>query len=308
MADYQQKRRYSTVFAACIALVTLMASCNKDEEIIVEIPEEQTEFTVIEYLPGPGQFINEKVSGFDGVTTMEEACRYAQKRMEKFNYVSLGAYGGFITVKAQSPIHNTGSYDFSIAGNAIDTSSEPGIVWVMQDTNGNGLADDTWYELKGSRYDGEGYERGYSVTYYRPESQQSAVRWTDSNGDSGEVAWLGTYHKQEFYYPLWVREDSYTLSGSRLPNISIQDSATGEWHLLPFEWGYVDNLGEDSTTVELNGVKVQKNFFRISDAVTSLGRPAHLEQIDFIKVQTAVNAFAGIIGENSTEVCGFFRE
>ena len=28
-------------------------------------------------------------------------------------------------------------YDFSIEGNAFDTSSEPGVEWVMQDVNGN---------------------------------------------------------------------------------------------------------------------------------------------------------------------------
>lgn len=43
-------------------------------------------------------------------------------------------------------------YDFAIEGNAFDGSSEPGIVWVMQDVNGNGLPDDTWYQLKGSEY------------------------------------------------------------------------------------------------------------------------------------------------------------
>ena len=28
---------------------------------------------------------------------------------------------------------------FSIKGNAFDSSNEPGIVWVMQDVNGDGL-------------------------------------------------------------------------------------------------------------------------------------------------------------------------
>ena len=39
---------------------------------------------------------------------------------------------------------------FAIQGNAFDSSNEPGIVWVMQDVNGNGLPDDEWYELRGS--------------------------------------------------------------------------------------------------------------------------------------------------------------
>ena len=40
------------------------------------------------------------------------------------------------------------------------------------------------------------------------------------------------------------------------------------------------------------------------DAVTADGSPANLQQIDFIKVQTGVNAKAPLIGEISTEVCG----
>ena len=46
------------------------------------------------------------------------------------------------------------------------------------------------------------------------------------------------------------------------------------------------------------------NRLRISDAVTADGSPANLQQIDFIKVQTGVNAKAPLIGEISTEVCG----
>ena len=51
-----------------------------------------------------------------------------------------------------------------------------------------------------------------------------------------------------------------------------------------------------------------KNYFRISDAVNPDGSAANLSHIDFIKVQTGVNAKAGWLGENSTEVFGFTDE
>lgn len=41
-------------------------------------------------------------------------------------------------------------------------------MWVMQDVNGNGLPDDTWYQLKGSEYGKEETIETYAVTYYRP--------------------------------------------------------------------------------------------------------------------------------------------
>jgi len=50
------------------------------------------------------------------------------------------------------------------------------------------------------------------------------------------------------------------------------------------------------------------NYFKISDAVNLDGSSANLTHIDFIKVQTGVNAKAGWLGENSTEVYGFTDE
>ena len=120
---------------------TLLASCNKDEE-----ETEIQGFKVLEYRPAPGQFINE---GFD-CQTMEEANAYAEERFNKKLYVSLGSFGGYITVKMPKEIKNRKGYDFGIIGNPFSGSSEPGIVWVSEDANGNGKADDVWYELKGS--------------------------------------------------------------------------------------------------------------------------------------------------------------
>ena len=130
---------------------TLLASCNKDEE-----ETEIQGFKVLEYRPAPGQFINE---GFD-CQTMEEANAYAEERFNKKLYVSLGSFGGYITIKMPKEIKNRKGYDFGIIGNPFSGSSEPGIVWVSEDANGNGKADDVWYELKGS----DEPERDYSVT------------------------------------------------------------------------------------------------------------------------------------------------
>lgn len=303
-------------FYKILPLVCLIFSaCNRDENILGDPDDDYnngsagtTEFKVMEYFPAPGQFINEKESGFENVLTEEEACAYARKRLSSHQYVSLGAWGGYIVVKAPVAIKNTGGYDFSIAGNAFDTSSEPGIVWVMTDEDGNGLPDDEWYELKGSYYGREGYERNFWVRYYRPESAFSDVRWINSRGESGKISWLGEFHKQEFYYPLWIKEDSYTLYGSLLPERLRQNPSTGVWENGAFSWGYADNDGEDSAIVEISGRTVQKNYFRITDAIDKEGNPVKLKSIDFIKVQTAISSLSDIVGENSTEVCGFFIE
>lgn len=66
--------------------------------------------------------------------------------------MSLGAFGGYLVVGFDHSIENDGGYNIGVSGNSFDGSSEPGIVWVMQDENGDGLPNDTWYELKGSEY------------------------------------------------------------------------------------------------------------------------------------------------------------
>ena len=49
----------------------------------------------------------------------------------------------------------------------------------------------------------------------------------------------------------------------------------------------------------------QRTGFRISNAMYADGTPANLAFIDFVKVQVAVQATSGALGEISTEVCRF---
>ena len=295
--------RYSFALVALISLV--FVACNKDEDIITndpgsspETPEVSLGYQVLEYTPAPGQYINEVANGSSDIHTAQDACRYAEERFKASRFVSLGAWGGYIIVKFDSSVENSGGYDFAISSNAFDTSNEPGIVWVMQDSNGNGAPDEEWFELKGSFFGQEGFQRDFWVTYTRPQPRENTP-WTDKNGNSGYIMWMGSYHSQEFYYPQWITEDSMTFYGSLLPHRASQDDA-GIWVNEPFEWGYADNFGEDYIASGM------KNQFRISDAVDSSGNPANLSSVDFVKVQTAILNNSGWLGENSTEVCGFF--
>ena len=259
---------------------------------------------VYEYTPAPGQFINElKTGGFDGTQiNPESAVEYAKNRLENENWVSLGGFGGYIVVGFDHSISNTRSYDFSVIGNAFDGSSEPGVVWVMQDENGNGFPDDTWYELAGSEHGKFETYRDYAVTYYRPTGTGMPVQWTDNYGNSGEVDYLAQFHDQEYYYPLWIGTDSYTLTGTRLEARNYDQSGNGTYWVNPhYDWGYVDNFSPS----DFNSSD-KANFFKISNAIDFEGNPVNLSHIDFVKVQCAVNAKSGWLGELSTEVCGFY--
>ena len=274
---------------------------------------------VFEYTPAPGQFINElKTGGFDDThTTSEAAVAYAEARMKEVdrngnpspNWVSLGSFGGYIVVGFDHSIDNSGDYNLAILGNSFSGSSEPGIVWVMQDENGNGQPDDTWYELAGSETGKAETIQNYSVTYYRPTGPKMPVQWTDNLGNSGEIDYLAQFHRQDYYYPLWIEADSYTLTGTCLKARNYDASGNGSyWVNAEYDWGYADNFSpidrlsnDENTNADPNA-----NHFKISHAIDMDGQPIHLKYIDFVKVQVGVNTKSGWLGEVSTEVLGFY--
>jgi hypothetical protein len=271
---------------------------------------------VYEYVPAPGQFVNDPTAGFAGESSIAAAAIYAQRRMENNltgtgnQYVSLGGFGGYIVVGFDHSIENKSGYsgyDFSVVGNQFSGGSEPGIVWVMQDVNGNGLPDDEWYELKGSESDNSETIYRYAVTYFKPGGIKMNVKWEDNQGQSGTIDYWSAWHSQDYYYPAWVKTESYTLYGTRLKDKTYLDG--GIWRNGDFDWGYADNWGTDRLdTGENADADPIKNYFKISNAIQSDGTPANLKYIDFIKVQTGVNAKADLLGEVSTEVYGFFDE
>ena len=256
-------RRLFGYFVLGIAAV-ISSSCNVDDEITTDLGKgkyyrartatSKADWNkVYAYTPAPGQFINElKTGGFDGTqTTPEAAIIYAESRMSQTKedgtpnpiWVSLGGFGGYIVVGFDHSIDNSGSYDIGIMGNSFRGSSEPGIVWVMQDENGNGQPDDTWYELAGSETGKPETIQNYAVTYYRPTEAQKPVQWTDNQGNSGEIDYLKIFHSQDDYYPAWIEEDSYTLTGTCLKARNYDTSGKGTyWVNEEYDWGVCGQL------------------------------------------------------------------
>lgn len=307
---------------AISALIVSATACNSDGVITPDDPtpgqpskgprpvtsaSKKEVARVFEWTPAPGQFINDPTGGTewpDNLTAQQAADR-ALERFDKQYTVSLGAFGGYIVAGFDHSVLNTGGNEIGIYGNAFinatGNSNEPGIVYVMQDTNGNGLPDDTWYELAGSDTFKPGTRRQYAVTYFRPSGNRQSVSWTDNFGNSGEVRYNESYHSQPTYFPVWIKADSYTLSGTCLEARNVYNEATGNWDNNPYEWGYADNMGSDNTAY--NGHN-NLNRFSISNAIDSDGKPVVLPYIDFVKVQTGVNASSGWLGELSTEIAG----
>lgn len=269
---------------------------------------QDSSFELIGYMPAPGQHINNENTG-----TPEAAQNMV---LNKDKLISLGSFGGYVVLKfkkacANHP-QNPYGVDFSVFGNAFNGSSEPGIIYVMQDANQNGNPDDIWYEIAGSSHYHPETINGYQVTYINPHGAYS-VPWNDNLGYNGMVI-ANSYNVHEYYpanqlftnYP----KDSVVFKGTKL-RPTYYEGTQEQIRLDPIGFGYADNLptlnGGDYTipdnpytldTLEGGG----GNAIDISWARDSIGNYVQLDSIHFVKIVSANLANAGWLGEVSTDV------
>ena len=238
---------------------------------------------VYEYLPAMGQFVNELPKYEEG-DDAERMCRKCEQAIANNagGMISLGGWGGYVTFGFDHAVENKAGKDIQILGNAFYMagsteygSSEPGIVLVSRDENGNGWPDDTWYELKGCLYDDPQTQHHVSLTYTR------------------ESDTLQNPFHQHPYYPEWIKTDEYTLTGALLPPQSVVISGQNIQRILDF--GYVDNKPNSD---------IEGTSFDISWAVDESGRAVTLDSIHFVRVYNAVDETLPQTGELSTEVAG----
>lgn len=333
MTPYIYQRLRAAGILLALGLLTACGSNDRTplENPTIDPPQKNISLIgrVLDYRPAPGQHIN-KLPAWDKNATQDTMNRRATEALRSGMGISLGGFGGYVTIALSERVPNTEGRDLRIMGNSIEwqavynpnpnppglaTSSEPGIVQVAYDANGNGKPDDDeWYELAGSIHSDARVIRPYNITYFRPEKDKAPmpggeelsylsdlnyIRWTDSRGQSGYIP-KNMYHEQS-YFPEWIEGDSYTLSGTLLPSHVVQelspDKKQSLWVAYALGWGYVDDMiasGDGST-------------FDISWAIDQAGKSVSLPAIDFIRIYTAMHDQAGPMGEISTDFVGIER-
>lgn len=286
-------------------------------------------YSVVEYHPAPGQFVNLMPAYEDG-DTHADMCRHCEEQLADNLPVSLGAFGGYITFGFSKPVENKKGCDVLIKGNAfysandprygaatIGGSIEPGTVWA-----GVGDTPETaqWYELAGWEYY-TGERHGATITYDRPEAESGthdlpysmcdryismSLNWTEADGTPRDsAAWMmKNSFRTQSYWPKWETADKLTFGGGLLPSNGVNYGGTGEdpqnpqyWVLYRYSkdaYGYAD-AAPDSLE--------RYNTFDLDWAVDADGNPVHLTHANFIRVQTGVLQQCGWTGETSTEVC-----
>lgn len=313
---------------------------------------------VFDFLPAPGQFVNTMpiyTQGEPRDTVLAHVLSELTAKIElKIKYgwddnddpypidtttiihpistdggVSLGGFGGYVVFGFDHPVVNVeGEYDMQIVGNAFYLigstamgSSEPGIVMVSEDINGNGVPDDPWYELAGSEYYHPETQHGYQITYYKPDENKTMVpdpqngvtdmeyiAWTSNDTQGVQHGYIkkNEYHDQS-YWPQWVNDETLTFTGTKLrSNVASSPAGGGLWLQKPFDWGYVDNKPDYCYDVSLtDSIRELSNIgFKLDWAVDADGNSVKLRKADFIKVYCAMNQDCGLLGETSTEVYG----
>jgi hypothetical protein len=285
-------------------LSVVLFSCSKDEGDkpgdmnIRPVTDSSSPYisVVFDYQPAPGQFVNESSVGTPAA---------AQKIIGgTASLLHLGAFGGYVVFGFDHSILNKNGADLAIYGNPVKPPvelSEPGIVMVSQDVNGNGKPDDAWYELAGSEYNAATTIKHYKVTYYNPGGKTD-VPWKDSRGGSGKVM-INTFHDHS-YYPLFAaNQDSVIFEGTLLKSTFGLVPGTDTYVNTGFGWGYADNWATDAVKDPF-----ATNLFNALDiawAVNENGQAVTLPAIDFVKVYTGQQDKGNdTIGEISTEIRG----
>lgn len=265
---------------------------------------------VLEYTPAPGQFINSSPWGCpQSALSLVGGVK---------GTMSLGAFGGTVVFRFEEAVENHPDnpfgVDFTIFGNPMTDWSEPGVVSVMEDVNGNGLADDLWYELAGSDHYFSSTRRNYRLSYINPcTTTAEDVLWLDEEGNTGFIL-ANSAHTQP-YYPLTdsfsvVPSDTLTITGTLLEGAVDVDHP-------PFlvskqrAFGYADNQlrGTIPYTIPDNPYTVEVensggDAFDISWAVDEEGEYVELKRIHFVRVRNGILHQGGYLGEVSTEICG----
>lgn len=272
---------------------------------------------VVGYSPAPGQFVNNPALN-DPTAALGAPTGGLPGEPVTTDVVTLGGFGGSITLKIAQTVWdepcNPFGVDAIVFGNALYVSNDPrrrfaeaAHVEISYDANGNGLADDAWYVIRGS-----------SLAPVPLDSFRTQA-WDNDPGTP-------TPPSNALWYPNSVLGPSFDTNAYELPpafasNVIVLPPQATEEAI----WGYADftpTLGlpsgadptvfysspDDPLTIGITPGSAGGDGIDIAWAVDpTTGAPANLPGFDFIRITTAVDTVIGPLGEVSAEIAGVAR-
>ncbi len=280
---------------------------------------------VVDYLAPASQYTNG--SWYGGMPTKTLICKAG------YRYgVSLGNFGGYITWYYKDGIkddpNNPYGVDFIVFGNSFDGSNEaaePGNILVSDDK-------EHWYTLAGSLHYDESAIWDQKVTYTPDDDGGWHYKYAHYKfeGTINEENTSRFAFPQAFHYPLHTDQDDFTSFTTKGTMLIPTDGINQFGNVRPPypAFGYADvgyGTGDDPendyrfTNESSNPygglIRAEEYSDRLTTdregdpcdiawAVDENGNPVQLDEIHYIKVQTANFIDNGAIGEKSTEVNG----
>ncbi|NIA15694.1 MAG: hypothetical protein GWP08_16645 [Nitrospiraceae bacterium] len=206
--------------------------------------------------------------------------------------VSLGEPGGYLVLKFDTPVTDDPanpmgldcivfSNAFWVGGNPQRKLQEPALIEISEDVNDNGLADDAWYLIPGSR--------GFSYTPFPAVAEPTGAVNSEAE-------------------PLW-------LAGNIVnPNTLLDTNPANDSE--QYNWGYAD-LSPTIEPCRDNYMRPQDPFtvahtpgsgggdaFDIAWAIDGAGAPAGISRFHFIRLTAFVTRDFGATGSASPEIDG----
>ncbi|MBI3117953.1 MAG: hypothetical protein HYZ00_04670 [Candidatus Hydrogenedentes bacterium] len=194
---------------------------------------------------------------------------------------SVGTAGSYITLKFNTPVAddplNPGGLDcivfsnaFWAGGNPQSKWVEPGLISISRDANGNGLADDPWYFITGSRAVSPSVLPA-GIPNPTPPLAGAVLNPNSTDGD---------------------------------PSNDLDEFDWGYAELTPTQQPYLDNYvrPDDPFEVGLSPRSGGGDAFDIAWAVDAEGNPANLPEFDFLRVWSFLIGSTSALGNITPEV------
>ena len=233
--------------------------------------------------PGPG-------ACSDPVLALGEPHGGGTRAPDNSSLVSLGSQGGSLVLKFTTSVtddpNNPMGLDCIVYGNALYVGGnpqrkwqEPALIEISEDANANGLADDPWYMIPGSR--------GFR---YDP------FPWTEEPD--------GTANSEEEPYLLGGNITNPNLLADADPGNDDEEFNWGYGEMTPTIQPYLDNhvRPEDPFTVGHDERAGGGDAFDIAWAVDAAGNPAGIAQFHFIRFTSFILRYAQQLGYISPEI------
>ncbi|MET0462581.1 MAG: hypothetical protein ABW007_05490 [Chitinophagaceae bacterium] len=289
---------------------------------------------IFDYLPAPGQFVNELPRFNTGDTYQTMLAKVSNDIVgEQTNMITLGGWGGYVVVGFDHTIVNVaGRRDFRIEGNAFGAASnprpnapfggscEPGIVMVAYDKNKNGKPDeDEWYEIKGSAsYTAEqepwynlavtkGVDvrtfRGYEMTYHRPASEVATGGPQNHIAIPDYIRWTDNQGQNGYKIKNTFHSQTYYpawVTDDKITYKGIRlarngvDESAGGSYYVLYGFRY-GYVDNYPNAHDNSGIDIDW-------AIDRNGNKVILPGIDFVKVYNGIDQENGWLGEASTEI------